>query len=545
MRFVFRSPAFFVLLGIGMLNSFGSLWNAGRFYGGEVFPVTRLMADGLSGAFTMIPIIIAIYYGGELVWRDRERRLHEIVDATPAPDWAFMLPKMVAIALVLVATSLAAVVAAIGVQLAKGYASFEVGHYLAWFVGPATGLALLLAVLSVFVQVIVPHKFIGWGVMLLYLVASVALANAGFEHHLYNYASVPDVPLSDMNGTGRFGTARNWLFAYWSAFALLLAVLAYGLWQRGVGAPLTQRLRLLPARLRGRPAWIAAVAVVAWAGIGGWIFYNTNVLNEYVTAPERERRLAELEKALIGFEDLPQPRIVDVKLEVELFPNETRARTRGSYLIENRTGQPLAAMHLRWPERRRLDALNAAPRWRRVQDHHYRIYRFDPPLAPGEQRTVTFATTLEERGFPNSRPLTRIVGNGTFIDNTEITPSLGMSRDGLLQDRSKRRKHGLPAERRPAPLEDESARSRNALRSDSDWVTGTIVVTTDADQTPVAPGTRSDTTTGPTQRELHRGSDPELSRSSRRFCGPARPVERRRSRRLPSPPHGTTCSGCR
>jgi ABC-2 type transport system permease protein len=491
MSFVFRSPAFFVLLGIGMLNAAGGLWNIGRFYGGEVFPVTRLMAEGLGGAFTIIPIIIAVYYAGELVWRDRERRTHEVVDATPAPDWAFMLPKIVAIALVLVATSLAAVVAAIGIQLAKGYATFELGHYLAWFVGPATALALLLAVLAVFVQVVVPHKFIGWGVMLLYIVAATALGSAGFEHHLYNYASVPDVALTDMNGTGRFGTARNWFFAYWGAFALILVVLAYGLWQRGAGAPLARRVQLLPVRLRGRPAWLAAVAATAWIGLGGWIFYNTNVLNEYVTAPERERRLAELEKALIGFEEVEQPRITDIKLDVQLYPGQARAVTRGSYLIENRTGKPLAAMHLRWSERLRLDAIEVpgARLAQEFKEHRYRIYRFEPPLAAGEQRTISFATTLEERGFPNSRPLTRIVDNGTFIDNSEITPTLGMSRDGLLKERSKRRKHGLPPELRPAALEDEAARAFNALRRDADWVTSDITVTTDAGQTPIAPGT--------------------------------------------------------
>ena len=54
--------------------------------------------------FTFIPIIIAIYYAGELVWRERDRRIHEIVDATAAPDWAFMVPKTLAIALVLFAT---------------------------------------------------------------------------------------------------------------------------------------------------------------------------------------------------------------------------------------------------------------------------------------------------------------------------------------------------------------------------------------------------------------------------------------------------------
>jgi aminopeptidase N/ABC-type transport system involved in multi-copper enzyme maturation permease subunit len=497
MAFVFRSPAFFVLLGIGMLNSFGAMWYAGQFYGGEVYPVTRLMVNALNGAFTIIPIIVAIYYAGELVWRDRDRRVHEIVDATPAPDWAFLVPKIVAITLVLVATLLVGMTSGVLVQALKGYARFELLNYLRWFVLPGAALAVLFAVLSVFVQVLVPHKFLGWAVMLLYLVATVALQNIGFEHNLYLYAGTPDVPLSDMNGTGRFALGRNAFLLYWGLVALMLAVFSYGLWVRGASAPLRARLARLPLRLRGAPAVVLGMAAVAAAGVGGWIYYNTNVLNEYVTAGEREARLAALEKALLGYEKVPQPTIVDIRLAVDLFPREARAVTRGEYLLENRTGMPLDAVHVRWPQRLKMDTLvlpGATPA-REYAEHAYRIYRLEPPMAPGERRVMMFGTTLEQRGFGNDRPLTRIVENGTFIDNTEITPSLGMSRDGLLQERAKRRKHGLEPELRPARLEDDSARAHNPLRGDADWVTGEITVTTDADQTPVAPGTTvSDTT---------------------------------------------------
>jgi ABC-2 type transport system permease protein len=63
-----------------------------------------------------------------------------------------------------------------------------------------------------------------------------------------------------------------------------------------------------------------------------------------------------------------------------------------------------------------------------------------------------------------------------------------MDRNGLLQDRAKRRKYDLPAELRPAPLEDDSARAFNALRRDSDWVNSDITVSTSADQLAIAPG---------------------------------------------------------
>jgi ABC-2 type transport system permease protein len=249
------------------------------------------------------------------------------------------------------------------------------------------------------------------------------------------------------------------------------------------------------------PGVIAVFGVMAWAGTGAFIYYNTNVLNHYETTPERDRSSAEYEKALLQYEAVPQPRITDIKLDVDLHPREVRAVTRGEYLIENRTSAPLEHVHVRWNTERRLTmnelAVDGAKMEREFAEHHYRIYRFDPPMQPGERRKILFTTTLEERGFPNASPLTRIVANGSFLDSTEITPLLGMARDGLLIDRAKRRKYGLPAELRPPKLEDEAARANQYLRHDSDWVNAEITLTTDADQVPIAPGQKiSDTTEG-------------------------------------------------
>ena len=66
--------------------------------------------------------------------------------------------------------------AAIAFQALHGYFRFEIGAYLAWFVWPVTVDAVLLAVLAVFVQVLVPHKYIGWGVMLVYIVVTGVLS---------------------------------------------------------------------------------------------------------------------------------------------------------------------------------------------------------------------------------------------------------------------------------------------------------------------------------------------------------------------------------
>ena len=506
LRFVFKSPAFFVLLAIGVLNSLGALQQTVTVRGIDYLPVTRAVVSMLQGAFTIMPIIIAVYYAGELVWRDHDRRMHEIVGATPAPDWVFVLPRVLAITLVLLASFLAASLMGTVFQAYHGYTHFELGHYLLWFVLPGTIDALQVAILAVFIQVVVPHKFMGWAVMLLYIVATITLGNAGYEHNLYNYAGAPSVPLSDMNGLGRFWIGRAWFQAYWLAFGGVLLVLSHGLWRRGTESRLVPRLGRLSLRLAGPAGWLLALSVAAWGAIGAHNYYNTNVLNRYLPGPDRDRTHAEYEKALLAYENVPQPHVVDVKLAVELYPREVKAITRGEYLLENRSAAPLSSVHVRWEALRlELDELTieGARLSKAYPEFHYRIYQFDKPVQPGERRKLSFKTTLEERGFPNGQALTKLVANGSFIDNFDIAPWIGIDRSVAMTDRAKRRKYGLPPDIRPPKLEDTSANAHQYLRHDSDWVTAEITLTTDADQTPVAPGYTISDTTKAGRRTLH------------------------------------------
>ena len=300
---VFKSPAFFVLLALGLFNAGAGMWFNDGGYDIPIYPVTRKMIDVLRGAFAFIPVIVAIYYAGELVWRERDRGTEEIIDAAPVPDWVFVLPKILAIALVFVALLAVSIVAAVLVQLLKGYSSFEIGKYVWWYLTPLTVSLTLFAVLAVFVQALVPHKFLGWGVMVIYIIAQIVAVSYGFDHGLYRYGGGgligPMSPLSDMNGQGRAGEGGWWFRAYWGAIALVIGVLTYALWRRGKETRLTPRLRRLPSRLKGPAGALFTVGVVAAVGLGGFIFVNTNLWNVYHTSQDDERWAADYEKALL------------------------------------------------------------------------------------------------------------------------------------------------------------------------------------------------------------------------------------------------------
>ncbi|HEU0133954.1 MAG TPA: aminopeptidase, partial [Allosphingosinicella sp.] len=442
------------------------------------------------------------------VWRERDRRMHEIIDATALPNWAYVVPKTLAVTLVLFITLLFGVLAAVLVQLIRGYTDIQPGQYLLWYVLPQGVGMVMIAILAVFVQSISPNKYVGWGLMVVYIVSTIVLTSLGFEHNLYQFAGTPQEPLSDMNGAGSYWIGGWWFRLYWAAFCVILLVLAHLLWRRGTETRLKPRLKRAPRRLLGAPGVVGGIALATFAATGAYAWYNTNVLNPYETSSELEAFLAAYEKKYLKYEKLPQPTISKVVLNVDLYPSETKALVKGGYVLTNLTDRPIGEVHVRMPIRAlELLGLSFPGAKLRSDDKEfgYRIYTLDSPMRPGETRSLSFETRRWQRGFANSAGDLRLVGNGTFLNNMEITPAIGMDRMALLQDRAKRRKHGLPAEQRVAKLEDLSGTRKSYFGGG--WTTADITVSTVADQTPIAPGKKVSDVVGGGRRTARFVSD--------------------------------------
>ena len=101
---------------------------------------------------------------------------------------------------------------------------------------------------------------------------------------------------------------------------------------------------------------------------------------------------------------------------------------------------------------------------------------------------MAFETRLWLRGFRNQPTNTRLVENGTFLNEGHLMPFIGLARAGTLQDPAARRRHGLPEAPGVAKLEDLSATASTTYGRG--WAKSDITVSTSADQVPIAPGNR-------------------------------------------------------
>ena len=488
---VLKSPGLIVILLLAIFNTTAGLVTSRAMYGTTTYPLTATVIENVRDGFSLFWLMVAIFYGGELVWRERDRKLNEIIDSAPVPGWIIVVPKIAAILAALLLVNLAGMLTGMGIQLFQGSGDFSLGKYLAWLVVPSTIDAFLIAVLAVFMQVVSPNKYIGWGLMLVWFVGTIFLSNLGYDNLLYGYGSKPSEPLSDMNGTGGFWVGAAWARAYWVSFAVLLMVTAHLIWPRGTVVALAPRLAGMRQRLGLAPLAIGAAAIASMIGSGLFIHHNIKTLNTYRTSEDFEKLAAGYERKYLKYENLPQPVITRVTADAQLFPRERRLEVTGSYMLRNDSGAPLRDVHVRNGS---LDVnftrleLDGAKLVANDKPFGYRIYRFDTPLAPGATTKLNYASQIWYRGFRNGAPATNLALNGSFVNNFGFAPVIGMDRNELLDDPTKRRRNGLPAQLRTAKLEDMSATRRNYTRSD--WVLTDIRVTTDADQVPVAPGDR-------------------------------------------------------
>ena len=489
-RQVILSPAFPVLLLFGMFNTFFMLTQRSPEYRPE-YPTTLSLIPGIEEAFRLALMIVAVYYAGELVWRERDRRVHELIDAAPIPNWAYVVPKTMALALVLVSVLLCNVSAAIALQLSHGFTDIEPGKYLLWYVLPGSFDMLLLAAVAILVQSLSPHKAVGWGVMLLLMLwQELNRVSRFINHNLLNYGETPGMPLSDLNGAAFFWKGAWTVRLYWGALAVLLLLAAHLLWRRGTEIRLKPRLVLARRRLAGAPGIVGAAALLTFAATGAWAFYNTNILNEYRTKEESEIAAADFERRFGKYKGLPQPSLEEATLDIALDPQERRAVTRGRYLLRNLTTQPIADLHVSLPARNGLQLTSVAVAGARqiVNDtqNNYRILRLARPMQPNDALLLTFETRRWHRGFLSGSQDTTIVENGTLLTEEELIPVLG-NYVGSIEDVETRRKYGLPELPGPPKLEDLSATSKVSFPNG--WIKRfDITLSTVADQTPLAPG---------------------------------------------------------
>jgi ABC-2 type transport system permease protein len=459
-----------------------------------VLPTNLQMAQTVLGS-TMLPLlIILVFFSGEIIWRDKTAGITEILDASPVKNWPLMAGKWTALMAVILTILLLAAVFGMAAQLMLGDVPINIFIYLKYSFGVFAPRLLLFAALVLFIQNFMPNRVVGMiaaGVFTIFFFFFVSALP--FYHPLMGYGSVPTGGVSELNGFAD-PIRYKWFAIYWGSLAALFGVLSIWLWRRGLQSSLFARLRGLGKCMSLPTMAGGAVFLASFLGSGAYIYKSYNIDNDFRTRKQQEKRQVRAEKLLAEAFALALPKIRSLDAEVDFRPAQQTALFKGRYTIENTTGAPLEEIYISvasgHEEDNRKLTLKGATRvsegenLKEIEDFGYQIYRFTPPLAAGAITDMDFETYFHA---PRLGDGSRIRKNGTFVNNTQVMPILGVQ-DRRMRNPDRRRKYGLPKlEKRPERT-DMAARNKNFVSPSADYIDFKAKVCTDIGQIPIAPG---------------------------------------------------------
>jgi hypothetical protein len=284
-----------------------------------------------------------------------------------------------------------------------------------------------------------------------------------------------------------------------------------------------ERWREARTRLGAGVKLTAGLAALAFLGMGGWIFYNTNILNEYSTPRAQLQRKAEYEKNWGRYENAPTPSYDSIEMAMDIFPEERRMESCGSAILGNHKKAPISEFMVSVNPALRVHQIAVENTALAQSDQAQGVYlfRLNAPLAPGATVKMTWNVTRSNVGFVNGEPDNALVANGTYLDTLDVMPIPGFNEGCRITDNAERRQYGLPPAPRTPKMGDPAYADKFGFGVDS-RAAFEIVLSTSADQIAVAPGVPQKEWQQEGQRYFHYKAEepilPNLSFCSARYA---------------------------
>lgn len=485
-KYLVKNKVFLILVGLGILMMLLVASATTSMFGTSIYPVTRVMLDLSGSTFRLIIVIVTFLGAGLLVHRGQLSRMNLLVDATATPNYVFFASKLLSLIIVQGLLLLVIMLGGIAVQIHNGFYQFELGLYLQqlftihwiWYV--------IWAGLSLAVQTFFKNYLVGFFALLILFLFGNSISSLGIEQRIFFFNKLPNPSYSDMNGFGSDLTVYYIYAIYWLLFIGGVCGLTLLFWRRGVISSLKERFAIAKFRASKIIVIPTVLFFIGFLSLGSYLYYENKILNVYYSVKEVEQQQANFEKTYKKYEKKAMPRIVDVKVDLDLFPSTRDFVAKGQYVLVNKTQQAIDSVLVDFnTELFNEITIEGAKMVSKDTINGVSFYHFDKVLQPGAEVKMNFVV----KNKPNTilRNNSPVLENGTFLNNSYF-PSIGYNSNSEFTDDEIRKEYGLAPKERMALQTDREALNNTYISNDSDWITFETTVSTIADQTAIAPG---------------------------------------------------------
>ena len=487
-----------VLLAVFMVVLQNLFWNASYYIGNDI-PLTSYMTFFRLPWGTFI-VILLIIWSGELFFKDRKVEIWQITDALPVPVCITQLSRLFALFGMSFLLSLSFVFVGIVSQTIMGWpGEIDLGRYAEDVLGFRAGLLnyWLFIVLTFFIGALFQNRAVTQiFTVAYYLIIVIAFELGLMEELRFAYGNTPGIEdYSEMNGYGVWATSARYFFLLWLTLAVSLVIFGIWFWGRGIKKKFLTRASWRSTQMSAMMKAFAFM-LVALFFLQQYVLHNkVYATDNFKSDAEKDINAASYEKKFSYLKEVSQPKYSKIDLKLNLHPRERRAIYAATIELKNYSKKSINQLVFNFKDFVHVDSLTIEGKLANLKSqdagHNVYIYSLSDRLKPGSMIVLELKATKTYIGFTQSGkdPQGDLTYNGSFASIREFLPVIGYDDDRELDENRIRLENGL-AEigSRMASVDDSKSLSEDAYTPDARQVTGSITISTDSNQTAVAPG---------------------------------------------------------
>lgn len=440
--------------------------NTGAF---TLLPLTRIFIGAPLSIYTLLLVLSTFLFSGILEGRERRYELDLVVDSTAVRTWQVFLSKVGAISGVQIVQLLLFLGVSILIQRMNAYTRLELGLYLYHLFCLVFPVLLVWNLTSYFMHSLFSNQLLSLSALAVLWLGVQSLEQLGIETHLLNYNTLPPLSYSDFNGYGS-ALAGYWLvLGYWLSWGAILSLITLLIWKRGSQTSAQERWQWAISRLK-LPTVLLLILLL---GTFTWLFalvYEAEKTSKELDDVAWKSALSAYREDWSPHSQLTQPKIVDIDLDIALFPEERRFEATGHYKLVNKSKLPIDTVFLRtgFDEYTELQWSVQTVLVKEADAFKNYLFKLQKPLLPNDSLQLTFRVWSSDNQLFSRN--SNVLVDGTYLKH-DFLPRLGYV-------------HSVE-QREP---NDSLAHQHHYFHEDADYVQLRTSISTSADQVAIAPG---------------------------------------------------------
>ena len=417
-RMTWKEVPFLAIVSSGVVLFFLGVVAMNAGYGNNSYPTTSMLLGQIDNSFELFLLIIAIFYSGELIWKERSVHMQSVSDSLPVSSLIQLLSKFLGLLLVYAIILLGLIFCCVIIQVINGYYVFELPVYFGTLYLALFTDLFLYTIIFLFIQVIINNKFLGFTLCIAFVIINALLEQMGLKHGLWKYASGTLGRYSMMDAYDHFIIPFAWFKSYWLALSGLMLVAAVVFSVRGTDTSISSRWKAGKQRFtRSLLVFTLSMTVVLFI-CGAFIYTSTT--SHSVESPQPSGSPAQKYDA---DNCLSSPSITSIHLSIELYPSLHQFDAKGFYYLTNKSDHPIQHIPIQHSADHRLH-IQSLKFDRKIKeeevpkDARYIVYELISSLLPGDSLRMDFQLSFQSGDFDDPTLTPVVIHNGSFLDHS-------------------------------------------------------------------------------------------------------------------------------